>query len=132
MKKRILCFLCFFFLALIHCSYGEEGPRVEQFSPQGTVKRILYPPQGTIIALDPDIPAERQKVFFFSQADESSCRWVLNGKFLGPGRSIPWTPQRGNYLLSIADREGKRMDSVQFQVRGTLGEDPGKETDEAG
>ena len=90
------------------------GRKISQFN-QG----ILYPPPGAILAVDPDIPAESQKVFFVSQAGGEGFRWALNGAILGEtGKTVSWSPKAGNYSLAMLDAEGNVLDSVQFEVRG--------------
>ena len=81
--------------------------------------RIVYPPSGTMIALDPDIPGHLQKVSFVSQAsEEMPTRWILNERLLeNRGHTILWTPQTGKYGLSIINRQDKIVDSVQFEVK---------------
>jgi penicillin-binding protein 1C len=92
----------------------SQNQRTGQFNP-----RILYPPSGTVMAIDPDIPPELQKVFFVSQVHEDDFQWVLNGSALEKtGRTIPWTPKAGKYSLAIANREEKILDYVYFEVRG--------------
>jgi penicillin-binding protein 1C len=82
--------------------------------------RILYPPSGTVLAVDPDIPPELQKVFFVSQIREDHCQWLLNGSALKmTGRTIPWIPKAGKYHLAIADKDEKVLDYVYFEVRGS-------------
>ena len=82
-------------------------------------QRILYPPPGTVIALDPDIPQEVQKVFFISQTYEEGLQWMLNGSVMeGTGKAVSWSPKAGKYLLSMVNREGSILDSIQFEVRG--------------
>jgi penicillin-binding protein 1C len=81
--------------------------------------RIVYPPSGTVIALDPDIPSELQRIFFISQTSENDFRWVLNGAPMeAVGKTIPWTPKAGKYFLAIADGEEKILDYINFEVRG--------------
>jgi penicillin-binding protein 1C len=93
---------------------NAQHQRTGQFNP-----RIIYPPSGTIMALDPDIPPELQKVFFVSQIREDHCRWLLNGSVLErPAKTIPWIPRTGKYHLAIADKDGKVLDYVYFEVRG--------------
>ncbi len=95
--------------------------RTGQFNP-----RIVYPPSGTVIALDPDIPPELQKIFFISQIDENDFRWVLNGLPMeGIGKTISWTPKAGKYYLALADGNEKILDFVYFEVRG-----PSRDQDE--
>jgi penicillin-binding protein 1C len=84
-------------------------------------QRIAYPPQGTVIALDPDIPPELQKVFFVSQSNEEGLRWRLNDDLLeGTRKTLSWSPKTGKYILSLSDREGTVVDAVHFEVRGPL------------
>ena len=86
-------------------------------------RRILYPPSGVVIALDPDIPPEVQRVFFISQTHEEGLQWMLNGNIVdGAGKPVAWSPKAGKHSLAMLDREGKILDSVQFEVRGPLEE----------
>ena len=110
---------------------GMEPPREEWFirgtephlkdQKTGQFKqRIIYPPTGAVIALDPDIPQELQKVFFISQTIEEMLRWKLNGRTMDRvGKAIAWILIPGKYHLAIADGEEKIVDSVYFEVRGS-------------
>ncbi len=93
---------------------STQNQTAGQFNP-----KIIYPPSGTVIAIDPDIPPELQKVFFVCQVHEDDFQWVLNGSALErTGRTIPWTPKAGKYHLAIADKDEKILDYVYFEVRG--------------
>jgi penicillin-binding protein 1C len=97
---------------------GTE-PHVEHPRTGQTNRRIVYPPSGAVIAWDPDIPPELQKVFFVSQTSEGSLQWILNGEAMDrAGKTISWTPKAGKYALALADPEGNILDSVYFEVRG--------------
>jgi len=92
----------------------SKDRRIGQFN-----QRIVYPPSGTVIALDPDIPPELQKIFFISQTNEGDLQWVLNGHTINRvGNILPWTPRAGTYLLALCDGENGIIDSVNFEVRG--------------
>lgn len=79
---------------------------------------ITYPAIATIIAIDPDIPAENSLIFFEASA-KGSFDWVLNSEKIGSGsRFVSWKPQYGRYKLSLVDKQGKVIDSVKFEVRG--------------
>jgi len=92
----------------------SKDKRIGQFN-----QRIVYPPSGTVIALDPDIPPELQKIFFISQTSGEDLRWVLNGHTMSiVGSILPWTPKAGTYALMLCDRENGIIDSVSFEVRG--------------
>jgi len=81
--------------------------------------RIVYPPSGTVMAFDPDIPPELQRVFFISQSNEEGLQWALNGHVLeGSGKTLSWSPNVGKFMLVLLNREGKVIDTVHFEVRG--------------
>jgi penicillin-binding protein 1C len=93
---------------------NTKNQRIGQFN-----QRIVYPPSGTVIGLDPDIPPELQKVFFVSQPKRNNLRWVLNGHTMKEVSSyFPWSPRAGAYTLALIDENDQRVDSVHFEVRG--------------
>ena len=93
---------------------NSKSQRIAQFNP-----RIVYPPSGMVIALDPDIPTDLQKIFFVAQTSENDFRWVLNNEPIeAVGKTISWTPKAGKYSLAIADGDEKILDYVYFEVRG--------------
>ena len=74
---------------------------------------------GTIIALDPDIPHERQRVAFESRDPAPGQRWLLDGALLGEtGDLVLWQPVPGRHRLSVVGRDGRALDTVTFLVRG--------------
>jgi penicillin-binding protein 1C len=87
--------------------------------PGQAAQRIQYPVQGTIITLDPDIPASQQRVLFSPHERSPDHRWTLNGTILGSaGAAVAWQPKKGKHRLALVDREGKVLDAVFFEVRG--------------
>ena len=79
---------------------------------------IVYPAKATIIAIDPDIPAENSLIFF-EASSKGSFDWRLNDVKIESGsRLVSWRPQYGKYRLSLVDRQGVIIDSVRFEVRG--------------
>ncbi len=103
---------------------GEELPD----AVQGENARIMYPAQGTLVALDPDIPDELQRVFFEARPARTRYEWVLDGERMpSAGSAVPWRPERGKHRLSLYDGRGRLLDTVEFEVRGT--ENGGKETE---
>jgi penicillin-binding protein 1C len=85
-----------------------------------SIPKIAYPPGGTIIVIDPDIPKDNQRVFFEVQNPGSNdLRWVLNGKRLPPGdEGRRWEPKPGRYKLELTGPTGNIHDEVSFEVRG--------------
>jgi len=88
------------------------------------IPRIAYPPDGTIIVLDPDIPGDNQRVFFeMEHGNSPELRWQLNGQLLPTGEEgRRWAPRPGRYDLVLTDPAGKAHDSVSFEVRGSVPE----------
>ena len=92
--------------------------RVRETSSEGA--RIVAPTDGTIIALDPDIPALRQRVQLKSgDASQSAC-WTVNDAPLGCAATpLAWSPVAGNSVIKLLDSEGNLLDRVTIVVRGT-------------
>ena len=81
--------------------------------------RIAYPRDGEILSLDPDIPADRQRVHFAAEPEKNGYRWLLTNMNSGKtGATIWWQPQPGKFLLALQDANGKRLDEIKFEVRG--------------
>ena len=78
--------------------------------------RITAPSNGTIIALDPDIPPKRQRLNF--SAEGRNLRWQLDGKPLAGGEQVQWPPWPGRHVLQLLDSTGVVQDEVKFEVRG--------------
>jgi penicillin-binding protein 1C len=78
--------------------------------------RITSPTDGTIIALDPDIPPKNQRVSF--QADGANLRWLMDGKMFAKGANAQWLPWPGRHVVQIVDVRGKVLDEVRIEVRG--------------
>jgi penicillin-binding protein 1C len=80
--------------------------------------QILAPTSGTIIALDPDIPSDAQRVVFEASRGAQDSDWILDGRSLARVRGeFLWTPSPGAHTLSIA-RSGHALETTEFSVRG--------------
>ncbi len=99
---------------------GSEQSGVGVAAPPGGA-RIGYPGDGVVLALDPDIPPERQRVLFSARMARAGERWVLGGEVLGPAeRPWSWAPRPGVHRLQLVDAGGRVIDEVGFEVRGRL------------
>ncbi len=78
--------------------------------------RITAPVSGTIIALDPDIPPNRQRLSF--SAEGQSVRWLMDGKPFARGLQAQWLPWPGRHVVQLVNRRGAVVDEVKFEVRG--------------
>jgi penicillin-binding protein 1C len=105
-------------------------PREEWFLPGTAIDEVLektsaaseasivYPADGQIIAVDPDIPADSQRVQFEAQAAPPGSSWRLDGAVLAAGNAVLWSPAPGRHRLGLFDSAGRALDSVEFEVRG--------------
>jgi penicillin-binding protein 1C len=80
--------------------------------------RIVAPQQGAVIALDPDIPDSRERVWLEASPPDARLVLRLDGKVLGAGADpVLWAPQRGEHELALVSSEGRVLDVVSFSVR---------------
>ncbi|QNM98839.1 penicillin-binding protein 1C [Chitinimonas koreensis] len=108
-----------------------EPPRVEYFiagTAQDVIEladgrpgpTIVYPADGLIAALDPDIPPARQRMVLRASGSEG-LRWQLDGVPLGDvAVALDWSPVPGRHRLALVDAAGRSKDAVRFEVRGAL------------
>ena len=84
----------------------------------GVGARIVMPTDGTIIALDPDIPAANQRVQLKSgDAAHAGC-WSVNDVRLGCSDApVAWSPTSGNAVIRLLDAEGRELHRVTVVVR---------------
>ncbi|MGQ0592605.1 MAG: penicillin-binding protein 1C [Gammaproteobacteria bacterium] len=110
-----------------------ETPRREWFVAGTAMRRIafavtearrphiVYPGRDMSIALDPDIPAERQRLFLRAEPALPGLAWRIDRvPFLstaGPSAG-GWRPVPGRHHLTLLDPSGRIADSVVFEVRG--------------
>jgi penicillin-binding protein 1C len=96
------------------------APAVSIPAPHGDQPTILAPTNGTVLAIDPDIPSPFQRVRFEAKGSGGEARWMLDGAMLGSARGgVLWQPTPGHHLLSLMDPAGRALDEVEFLVRGS-------------
>jgi len=87
--------------------------------PRDLMPRIESPADGMVVALDPDIPAPRQRLLISVSGARPGMRLKLNDESLGPaGAQLLWQPHAGAYRLSLEDAQGEVLHTVRFVVRG--------------
>ena len=107
---------------------GREPDRPELFLA-GTEQRVLRataqvgggqrfgiasPRDGSVFALDPDIPPAAQRITFEGERGV----WILDGKRLGSGSRLRWLPWPGRHTLSLVAPTGVTLQTIGFEVRG--------------
>jgi penicillin-binding protein 1C len=78
--------------------------------------RITAPANGSIIALDPDIPPKSQRLSFTS--DGKGVRWLMDGKEFAKGPSAQWLPWPGRHVVDLVSNSGEKLDAIRLEVRG--------------
>ncbi|SAK86984.1 penicillin-binding protein 1C [Caballeronia ptereochthonis] len=87
-------------------------------SSDAQAARIGAPTDGTIFALDPDIPPARQRVWFERADSGARLAWRLDGKPYSRDARAAWLPWPGRHVLELVDARGEVVDKVGFEVRG--------------
>ena len=108
----------------------REPPRREYFltgtaqsevaaAPQAARRpRITSPVSGSVYALDPDIPLDRQSLAVLVSGDVTGFRLILDRKPLGDADASPQIlPRPGVHMLALVDPGGRMIDRVRFTVR---------------
>jgi penicillin-binding protein 1C len=117
----------------IHYEPAIEPERLEMFRAGTAQERIIIPAEvhhpriegpgnGAVLAIDPDIPATRQKVRFRIANMQPSLTWYMNDKAIDPDwldadGSLLWPLTRGSYRVSVQTSDGKLIDAMFFTVK---------------
>jgi penicillin-binding protein 1C len=99
---------------------------VVRLAEPDALARISYPGQGTVIAIDPDIPPERQRVALqLSGPPGNTWLWRIDNEILGSARrQVLWRPRPGQHRLALLERAGgkiRELEAVHFEVRTLKG-----------
>jgi penicillin-binding protein 1C len=80
--------------------------------------RITNPVSGSVYAIDPDIPIDRQRLAVAVTGDAVTHRLLLDQKDLGDASTAPLIlPGPGRHRLALLDLGGKVVDQVVFTMR---------------
>jgi penicillin-binding protein 1C len=96
---------------------------VVRLAEGSALAHIAYPGQGTVIALDPDIPPARQRIALqLSGRADPGWQWRVDGQAAGgAARAAFWLPRPGRHRLALADAQGREIEAVAFEVRALRG-----------
>ena len=95
------------------------GQATQAFAPQTARRpRITNPVSGSVYALDPDIPIDRQRMGIAVTGAVAGHRLVLDRKDLGDADARPQVlAGPGTHQLALLDPGGRVIDQVRFTVR---------------
>lgn len=116
----------------------DEAPRQEYFLEGTEMQRVVAltstehytstrlkieaPIDGTILALDPDIPRNAQKLYLKATIPAADPRadtisWYIDDIHIGHGAGNFWSPHRGTHRITLKDENAKVVDEVVISVR---------------
>ncbi|MEO7338981.1 MAG: penicillin-binding protein 1C, partial [Caldimonas sp.] len=95
---------------------GTESRVVRATAEVGGMQRfgIASPRDGSVFALDPDIPPNAQHIVFEGERGA----WQLDGRAVGSGERVRWAPWPGRHRLVLLGADGQALQTVSFEVRG--------------
>ncbi len=85
---------------------------------------IVAPIDGSIYAIDPDIPPANQRMILRARG-VARPEWWLDGRRIGAGAALPWFPWPGKHTLEVREKN-KSVERVRFEVRGAFLKPPAK------
>lgn len=99
---------------------GTEQSRIEPAQPAAAAASLIVSPADqSILALDPDIPPQAQRLRLAAAAGvPRDWRWRLDGKLLGPAVARTWPLWPGHHRLELLDARGTLREAARFEVRG--------------
>jgi penicillin-binding protein 1C len=98
---------------------GTERSKIVSIAHNAIRPHIETPAQGAIYAIDPDIPAGRQRLTLTARGAPRGARFVFeDGKNARADKPVMWLPQPGRRVVVLAGADGKELDRVRFEVRG--------------
>ena len=101
---------------MVHRGHRAAAVRPSRRRRPNRRARITAPSDGTVIALDPDIPPRHQRVRF--EAEGRGLQWRIDGKLFARGNSAQWLPWPGRHVVELVDARGQVVDQVRLEVRG--------------
>ena len=78
---------------------GASGTKRMKNSACSATARIPAPADGTIAALDPDIPPNHQRLNFSAKGKQ--LRWLTGGKAFARGAQAQWLPWPGRHGAAV-------------------------------
>ncbi len=105
----------------VFTSSTEPTVAMKQNEQLAVRPRILTPVDGTILALDPDIPPARQRLTLTADpgtATSAGLRWYIGNRQIGHGPRAQWLPWPGRHKVQLRDALGVVQQELQLEVRG--------------
>ena len=97
---------------------GTELATVHVAAPASERPRLMSPANGTVIALDPDIPMARQRLGIRATGTTAAMRIEIDGRAgVRADRVLLWVPLPGPHRFVLRGSDGSSLDAVSVVVR---------------
>ncbi len=97
---------------------GTELAAVAPVPSRAARAHIASPGNGLIIAIDPDMPPQHQRVPLLARGTTKQLAFRLDGIAIGPADTqLMWMPRAGAHQLALVGPSGTVIDQVLFTVR---------------
>jgi penicillin-binding protein 1C len=105
---------------------GSQRSLIESADSKATAQNpgIVSPVDGSIFAIDPDIPPANQRLLL--RAWRGGGAVVAGWKIAGQGRGAALVPWPGRHRLELRDGKGNKVEAVSFEVRGAMLKPPAR------
>ncbi len=85
-------------------NWGNASPPAE----------IILPGEGMRLAIDPDIPTDKQRLGLKAVHAPAGSRWQVDGQ---DWPDSDWPVTRGKHSVALLDASARVLDRVEFEVR---------------
>jgi penicillin-binding protein 1C len=97
---------------------GTQVTNVVRVASIAGTAHLEAPSNGAIFAIDPDIPASRQRIVLRARGAGDDDRFVLpDGTKVAANEPFLWQPSRGKKSFTLVDAGGRVLDRTQVDVR---------------
>jgi penicillin-binding protein 1C len=97
---------------------GTQLADVVRVVSSGGTARLESPSNGAIFAIDPDIPATRQRIVLRAKGAGDEDRFVLpDGRKVAANEPFLWQPSRGKQSFVLVSASGRVLDRSQIEIR---------------
>jgi penicillin-binding protein 1C len=90
------------------------APANERWTAARPPAEIISPSDGSLLAIDPDIPKDRQRLTLTALNAPTGSRWQINGR---DWPHADWPITRGRHCVALLDAEARELDRIEFEVR---------------
>ena len=80
--------------------------------------RVIYPASGMVVAYDPEVGEDRQKIRLRAAPEVDGITYVMDGTELGgTHEAVWWKVAKGRHTLQLRGKHERVLDAVTFTVR---------------